>query len=423
MRIDQDPHQLFPTTLPALSSLRFLPLLFAQCLLLHPSFSRRVSSLGRLLLLPPTSWLIYRAPIDYGFEPRERCRGLNASFSIACVYALWKTIEWAVVRDTTVYEWVGFDDVKKDSGCGSARGTVEDKVYESQHPVVNSLRSTRKRDQQKERQLCDKTKEADPIHIILHTLDLFTSFRGLGYRFARPIPGPGRRLPPPLFCTRTLSSLLVAHLSLLLTSTIIAIPYSTRYTFARHIFPSASKTVLHILVESIAYTAFGFSAWAILVIASTIFSLLFLVLNSLFRYLLPTDLRPEPFDSRAFQPLFYNPWIPTSVARYWSHHWHGLFKRPFFFLAYSPASRWGGGPVGGVFAVFLFTAMGHEYGQLQLLKVPPSHSAVEKSYTHLVVHLQLSLPPSLACPGSHHERHSYKSLGQHYFSCSWDGER
>ncbi|KAI5480327.1 hypothetical protein MNV49_001286 [Pseudohyphozyma bogoriensis] len=110
-----------PLTPPPLASLAFIIPLFAQCFLLHPSIPSNVSNPIRHVLLLPTLYLIYLAPLEHLFEPRNQARALNATWGIFTVYSAWKCLEWGLVRDRSVYEWVGFDEKKEEGSEGAGK--------------------------------------------------------------------------------------------------------------------------------------------------------------------------------------------------------------------------------------------------------------------------------------------------------------
>lgn len=305
-----------PTSWPSVRCLAALPLLLAQCALVHATVPVRLSSFLRLALVPPTLVLALSAPWHDAFEPRERCRAINAVLAMVSVYAGWKALEWGLVQDRTVYAWVG---------CAEKNGGRRDEAREPHAPSRPPAR---------------KVDWTQTIRLVADTLHLFTSIRGTGYAFSVVPARRRRRVDQTTFLLHTFIALAWSHSILLLCSVVISTPYGTRFDFATQFLPRLSPFHAHILIESAAYVAFGLGAWTGIVSFSCITNILSFAVHSSFLALeLPPAVRPAPFDSRHYAPMFDMPFTPRSVGKYWASQWHRLFWRSFKFLAYDPVER------------------------------------------------------------------------------------
>ncbi|KAL8292709.1 hypothetical protein RQP46_001321 [Phenoliferia psychrophenolica] len=231
------------------------------------------------------------------------------------MYGGWKSLEWGLVRDMSVYEWVGADGKLKVEGAEKAAEGV-DRRKEAQGAAAGDVEAAR----------------PGGIRIVLGTLRLLTSMRGTGYAFSVT---RSRRRPPVrrrTFILRTLLTLVWAHAVLVTCSIIISTPYPMRMAIGNHLLPQLSRSHLHLLVESTSYVALALGAWTGILVPATLINLLSSSLHIIAATL------PLP-PSRSFHFLAYDP-----VER---------LVRPFVGRNAAKAA--------GAMAVFAFSAVIHEY--------------------------------------------------------------
>lgn len=248
--------------------------------------------------------------------------------------------------------------------------------------------------------------KASPFSIIVSSIHLITSLRGIGYAFGPPphtiAPSPPRDTRR--FLLSMFKTLVQAHL--VSTTALIAIVHRndhlpTLVSAFLYLFPiipaSSLKPIAQTIASLVAYTSVGISLHAQMVIGFSGISLVLCVAHS-FLALPFIDILP-PFDSRQYPPLFHNPFAPTSVTKFWSNNWHALFRKPFLAVGYEPVvgfmNKILGKHIGrsiGAFVVFGLSAWMHDQGtSFPLLPhVPPTHAnhAALYSARHL-------LPPPL----------------------------
>lgn len=141
--------------------------------------------------------------------------------------------------------------------------------------------------------------------------------------------------------------------------------------FYSTLFPSAKEGTLRYLSEATATLGLGLGAFAGLTLGSELAALTVFVPTQILRRLpLPEAVKPPPFDSRQYPPLFLRPWSPESVSHFWSQQWHSYFSLCFAYLGFQPFSALGerlggkqGGRILGVLAVFAMSSWLHEHGQ------------------------------------------------------------
>lgn len=336
-----------PTTWPDLGWLLFVPVLFGQCALLHPAFDSRLSSSLRLAILVPNFALTLRAPWTYAFAPRERCRGLNAVLAMLSAFGGWKALEWGLVQDRMIYEWVGFDgESAMTPGGGRGEGCVDEGSRTPEKSKNGGEGARRRVGVPREMAGTDdgripverEARDASWLSIAFSTAHLFASLRGTGYAFSVVPPRRRPRLSRQAFILDTLKILAWSHSLFVLCSIIISTPYTRRLAFASHLAPNLPPLAIHITIESTSYVSFGLAAWVGLVTASSLLNLLSIAIHSALLLPLPPSLHLKPFDSRQYAPLFDMPFAPRSVAEYWSRQWHRLFWRSFRFLTCDPSS-------------------------------------------------------------------------------------
>ncbi|KAM0751969.1 hypothetical protein T439DRAFT_354848 [Meredithblackwellia eburnea MCA 4105] len=262
------------------------------------------------------------------------------------VYCGWKCVEWGVVKDRSVYKWIGFDQKDKDRAEVSGEGG--DGEAEAPMPSI--------------------------FELARWTFHLMCSMRGTGWAFSVVPPRPQPRISMPKFLLHSLVTLAWSHTLLVLCCIVISSPYTERVAFATtYILPPTPPNILFVLLESFSYVACGFAAWVALLTGYQLHILAALALHLAFRNLplIPAGLRPKPFDNREYAPLFSMPFAPKSVKEYWSHQWHRLFWRSFNFLALEPVQTFVAPLAGkevaraaGVMAVFGLSAVIHEYAVL-----------------------------------------------------------
>lgn len=354
--------------LPYIKLFAFLSPLFVQALLLHPAFPSSVSTPVRLALAGPTAYLALTAPRHQGFEPRERCTGLNAVLAMVCVYASWKAIEWGTARDTTVYRWVGFDGGRRAESETASAPTLKAR---SNGSGGNPRRRVNKVQQRVESSTSIPSPSTTSIYSVLaSTIHLCTSMRGPGYAwndYSSRTTTPRRS--PAAFLLRTLMFLLINHLAFIPLSIAIATPYSQRIDFVSTTLPSSfSPYTIHCFAESLSYTVFGLAAWTGISLGYYITTLAYFVLHSTLASLSLCG----SFDSREYPPLFDRPAFPWSVKSYWGQQWHQLLRRCLVYMAWDPLVWIVGDVLGrseaeahavGALGVFVLTAWAHEYGE------------------------------------------------------------
>ncbi|KAK4699210.1 hypothetical protein P7C70_g7057, partial [Phenoliferia sp. Uapishka_3] len=276
-----------------------------------------------------------------------------------------KTLEWGLAVDRKPYQWIGFDGMEeKDHKPSHPDGTtklVEDDVGETGRPAVITAAHA------------ERAKKRDsPATIILSSLHLWTAMRGIGYAFGPPahaLAAPPPRSPR-LFIKYTLSTLLKAHIGNVIAIMIIinrdgALPRLLQNS----VFPFLSRKALVTISHLIAYAAVPISLQFQMVLGLSGVSLVFFAFNHFFRFILPRSLRPAPFDSREWPSLFNRPFVPKSVASWWSSQWHHLFRKPFTFVGYDPVVASMTPLVGkpsarllGAFVVFWLSGWLHDQG-------------------------------------------------------------
>lgn len=106
-----------------------------------------------------------------------------------------------------------------------------------------------------------------------------------------------------------------------------------------YLFPFLPISTLTTLSHIISYSAVPISLQFQMILGLSGISLVFFALIHILRVVLPTSLRPAPFDSREWPSLFNRPFVPRSVSVFWSSQWHHLFRKPFTTIGYDPVVR------------------------------------------------------------------------------------
>ncbi|GAA6064264.1 hypothetical protein JCM10212_002591 [Sporobolomyces blumeae] len=360
--------------LPPLEMFTFFVPLSLQCLFLHPAFSETASRLARLALMPCSIYLAATAPWNYAIEPRDQAIGVNFVFGIMGGYGVWKAIEWGLAEDLTPYAWVGFDgqgrkeDGKPDHGGaanavaknGSASSDDANETRKAQHQKHVELRKVYLRGVRKRQAAQDSTWD-----VVKSTLHLLYSMRGNGYEFGTTTTRPFAREPKP-FLRRLMLEMAWSHPLLVLCSATLLEPPQSRDAYISSVLPTMTAERAHLVGEIATGAALGTAVFAALTLGFSLATLGVFLPNVVLRNLpLPDSVKPPPFDSREYPPLFDLSRPPSSVAVFWSKQWHSFFSRPFRFLGYDPARRLLGPKVGkavGTLAVFALSSWIHEYG-------------------------------------------------------------
>lgn len=281
--------------LPPPSSFSFIPLLYLQCLLLHPRFNPTLSRFLRLLLTPVTVYLAYTAP-SHGFTPRDTTRGLNAGWSFMCMDGIWKSLEWGLVKDNlTEYDYVGFG--RKEKELQREEKELEKKGSEAEPDEVTQARL-----------------QEGWVKVLLSQLHLFTSMRHLGYRSYTG--APSKPCTTATFLRRALLRTLGTHIGMLVGVGWVTADYSSRRVALAWAFPSLldSPQKLETSSQLLAFVSLGLIAWQGLALAQSLQSLLsFAIIEGGRAIGLPFD----KFETREYPPLFTSVWAPTSVKQLW----------------------------------------------------------------------------------------------------------
>lgn len=278
---------------------------------------------------------------------------------------------YGCAKDLTPYTWVGFAEdalasVKEEDRKVEELSGIKRKV---QRAKVSRRRAT---------ELRKRAAEQDtPFEIIVSTIHLLLSMRGIGY-LASP---PPHALSPPLprqplaFLARILIEIAWSHALLTVCCITLVTPPATRLAFLASYLPPLSDLHLYYISETLTGLSLGAAAYTGLTSGFWTLVLPAFLLQTACQ-VLPSAIRPPAWDSRQYPPLFQAPWAPSSVAGFWSVRWHAFFSRPFVFLGFSPIEKvLGGGSLGraaGTLGVFAMSAWLHEYGTSPLLPPPQS---------------------------------------------------
>lgn len=314
---------------------------------------------------------------------------------VMSAYAAWKSLEWGLAKDLTPYTWIGFEEElvqrKEERKDGGAEGETHGKHYWHRMRDAKHLYALRSQ----------AAANDGPIAILSSTFHLLTAMRGVGWAFgpsprsrSRPLP----RAPLP-FLLRLLFELLWSHVVLVLACITLTSSSPTRTAFISSHLPSLSPSSTSLLSETLAGLSLGITAYAGLTAGYWTAVLPAFLLTTLAR-LLPSGIRPPPFDSRQYPPLFMAPWCPTSVSHFWRSSWHAFFTRPFRFLAFDPVDRIlravGGkelGRVGGTIAVFAMSAWLHEQGEPKAFSTCSRSSLILSHSFAAIWSATIHLPP------------------------------
>ena len=279
---------------------------------------------------------------------------MNFVLGVMNAYGVWKSLEWGLAKDLTPYTWIGFEEELVQGKDGGTKGETHGKHHWHRMRDVKHLQALRSQ----------AAANDSPIEILSSTLHILTAMRGVGWAFG---PSPRVRSPPlpraPLsFLLRLLFELLWSHIVLVVACIALTSSSTSRIALISSCFPSLSPFSTSLVSETLAGLSLGISAYAGLTAGYWTAVLPAFLLTTLSR-LFPSGIRPPPFDSRQYPPLFMAPWMPTSVSHFWGSSWHAFFTRPFRFLAFDPVDKVlravGGkelGRAGGTLAVFALSA-------------------------------------------------------------------
>lgn len=335
-----------------------IPLSF-QALLLHPIFdaSPITTRFLRLLLAVPVVLYSLSATSDEaGWTPSAESAAFNFIFGVMLFYFSWKGIEFGLARNLVPYTWVGFDldhhpkKRERKEGAGKAQTRYERALL---------LRK-------------DVARDATPTRVILHTMHLLTSMRGIGYAFGSP-PSPSSVVPSRpsqlSFLLSLLLQLTTAHVVLVLCALILSTPpYELHALLSDHA-PFLPPSVVARLLVGIALGTSAYTGLTVFYFSSIL--PLYLLTNFIISLpFLHHSYKPLEFDGREYTSIIIQPWSAESVGEFWREKWHSFFTRSFKKLGYEPMQwfvkeKLGGGAnwqrVAGTMGVFLMSAALHEF--------------------------------------------------------------
>ncbi|KAM0748048.1 hypothetical protein T439DRAFT_328032 [Meredithblackwellia eburnea MCA 4105] len=401
--------------LPPLSALSFVPFIFAQVVLLHPIFPDHISRPLRFLLTFPAVFLSALAPFKWRIEPSHLAIGANFRWGVFGPNFILKSLEWGLAVDRTPYQWIGFEGLGEDGRpkgvervAETAEGSEDVKAKGSKDDTTSVVSGSIHPDGTRKLAEDDVGEHGDaavvkavsshtaavkdsPLQVFLSSLHLLTAMRGIGYAFGPPSHSLGPTPPraPLAFFRSAMLDLIKAHIISTL-SLIIIINRQTTLPHLLHnsLLPFLPVESLQPLANTVAYFFVGISLWAQMVIGHAGASLAFFVSTSLLRTILPNSLRPPPFDSREWPPLFNSPAVPRSITVFWSSQWHALFRKPFTSVGFEPVVRSltpiFGKPIarmGGALAVFLLSGWLHDQALFSARHgLPPLTPPMELSF-------------------------------------------
>ncbi|KNZ59677.1 hypothetical protein VP01_1682g5 [Puccinia sorghi] len=352
-----------------------VPLLLLQCSLVHPSYEADPSArVLRLLLLPVVVVLAIGTQSRKLFLPLEEYLCVNyglvavPTFHICCL-----AIQFAFHRGPALKETPS--EPSKREGVVQEVRTKPPVVLQSTGSCMepqNTPNFSRREVSRFGNQKQYSTKLKDDLHssnsptvaeLIKFSIGIVASPRGLAYAWAPPARCLSRvpRKPIGEFLRDQVIEILIKNHIIFLVLCVYLLPaannpqgaagwISERLGFGR-------SRALDIIVNQLTAAAFTFAAICAFNIIGAVCTVAELLFITLARLVLPDDLRPEPFDTSLFPPLFNKLGSRDTLSGFWGEGWQCVFRRDFVFCGGLPMAKigcWIFGPE----STLLFTLMG-----------------------------------------------------------------
>jgi len=127
----------------------------------------------------------------------------------------------------------------------------------------------------------------------------------------------------------------------------------------------------------------GGGAYSGFALAGGLFNIVEISIILLLRRVLPENnsFRPEPVNPSNYPPLFYNPWLRTSLTEFWGKGWQAVFRLHFLFCGAQPMykifQRYGrtAGKLGAVMGAMGLSAVMHEFCLVAVSRIDPGFAS------------------------------------------------
>ncbi|PLW51592.1 hypothetical protein PCASD_00491 [Puccinia coronata f. sp. avenae] len=371
-----------------------VPLLLLQCSLLHPAYEADPSArVLRLLLLPVVVALAVSTQSRKLLLPLEEYLHVNyglvavPTFHICCLAAQFAFHRGPALKE----EALVVESTEGDQAVAEVVQAEPEKLlhnasrsYAPQNVDITELRKRSRFGRQKQPTKLDYslhgTKSPTIAELIKFSVGIVASPRGLAYTWAPPARCLSRAPRKPIvdFLRELLVDVVKKH-TLFLMTCVYLLPAVNHPEGAAGWISEASglrrSGVLEIIVNQLTAAIFTFSAICAFNLLGSVLTGTELLFITLARLILPDDLRPEPFDTTLYPPLFNRLISRENLSEFWGEGWQCVFRRDFVFCGGMPLAKLGCfffGPG----SVPLFTLMGsmllsgifHEWGILTITK-------------------------------------------------------
>jgi len=364
-----------------------VPLLLLQCSLLHPAYGADPSArVLRLLLLPIVVVLAVGTQSRKLFLPLEEYLYVNyglvavPTFHICCLAIQFAFHRGPVLKETPSEPTKGEAATQEVRTKPPAVLQTTGKCIEPQK-IPNFARSRFGNQKQYSTKLKYDLHSSDSptvAELIKFSIGIVASPRGLAYAWAPPARCLSRvpRKPIGEFLRDQVVEILKNYIMFLVMCVYLLPAANHPQRAAGWISETLGfgrSRALEIIVNQLTAAVFTFAAicaFNIVGAVCTVGELLFITLS---RLILPDDLRPEPFDTSLFPPLFNKLGSRDTLSGFWGEGWQCVFRRDFVFCGGLPMAKigcWVFGPGSTLF----FTLMGsmllsgifHEWGVLTI---------------------------------------------------------
>ncbi|KAA1106197.1 hypothetical protein PGT21_030820 [Puccinia graminis f. sp. tritici] len=364
-----------------------VPLLLLQCSLLHPAYEADPSArVIRLLLLPAIIVLAVSTQSRKLFLPLEEYLHVNyglvavPTFHICCL-----AVQFAFhrgpalkepVSETEKHDIATTDPAKviKSSGGSIETQSAPNTGRRKLNQLVNQKRTIKLKH--------DSHSNDSPAvaELIKFSIGIVASPRGLAYTWAPPTRCLSRAPRKPIlqFIREHLVDIIKKHVLFLITCAYLlpAINHPEGPCgWISETFGIERSRALDVVINQLTAAVFTFSAICAFNILGGVLNGAELLFITLARLILPEDLRPEPFDTSLYPPLFNRLGSRDNLSEFWGQGWQCVFRRDFVFCGGLPMAKLGSflfGPQSEIlFALMgsmLLSGIFHEWGILTITK-------------------------------------------------------
>ncbi|KAG0149403.1 hypothetical protein CROQUDRAFT_39943 [Cronartium quercuum f. sp. fusiforme G11] len=337
-----------------------LALLFFQCSLLHPTLAHsKLAKRIRIGLTPINFILLVTLPLRYSFVPsNNQNHMLKVGMALTLVNFAVRSLDW---------------------------GLMNGPVYLRAPKTVNGVQRWDK--ETMDDRSYQKGQEDEPFKawkVGLWSLLHLSSLRGLQFSWG-PASAAKTGRPADLIRRMILLNLplsLALAFNVLVRDSPLGTPLSALLSIGIPHLPG-----LKLLSESLHTACFGIYLACSSDVRISLVTIIVIFLHKLATRFQSSDLVLQFFDPVAYPPAFNSPHKVASVADFWAHGWHTMFKRNFVVAGGKP-TVWIMKKLGasvriqhlvGLFGIFTASAVIHEYAPWAVS--PPSHLRTSSFYT------------------------------------------